>query len=210
MTWLETFLLAFVPLLVAIDAFGSFPIFLSMTERESAASRRAIARVATLTALAVGSGFMFGGQAIMRFLGITIDDFRIAGGIILLCFAVYDLLFSHLQRSLSEETKASDVESQKQSGSSLAIVPLGVPLIVGPAALTALLLQVSLYGGLITSIAFAINILLVYLLFSNAPFVTRHVPRPVLRALSKVVALFLAAIAVMMVRTGLTEMLRTP
>ena len=60
---LETFLLAFVPLFVAIDVFGSFPMFLSMTDRETPESRRKIAGMSTLTALIVGSGFMFGGQA---------------------------------------------------------------------------------------------------------------------------------------------------
>lgn len=208
MTWFETFLLAFVPLFVALDAFGSFPMFLAMTERETPDSRRRIAGTSTLTALLVGTGFMFTGTLVMGFLGITIGDFRVAGGIILLCFAVYDLLFSHLQRSLSEEERSGEVESKTQRAFSQAIVPLGVPLIVGPAALTALLLLVSQHGGSLTFIAFAINILLVYLLFSNAATITKHIPQAVLRAASKVVALFLAAIAVMMVRTGLTEMLR--
>lgn len=204
---LETFLLAFVPLFVAIDVFGSFPMFLTMTDRETPDSRRKIAGLSTLTALIVGSGFMLGGQAIMRFIGITISDFRVAGGVILLCFAVYDLLFSHLQRNLSEENNAGTLEQKHQRSFSMAVVPLGVPLIVGPAALTALLLLVSQHGPLVTSLAFAINILIVYLLFFNAHAITKHIPQAVLRAMSKVVALFLAAIAVMMMRTGLTEML---
>jgi multiple antibiotic resistance protein len=203
----ETFLLAFVPLFVAIDVFGSFPMFLTMTDRETPDSRRKIAGISTLTAMIVGSGFMFGGQAIMRFIGITISDFRVAGVVILLCFAVYDLLFSHLQRTMSEETNTSTIEQKHQRSFSLAVVPLGVPLIVGPAALTAVLLLVSQYGPVITSLAFALNILIVYLLFFNAHAITKRIPQAVLRAASKVVALFLAAIAVMMVRTGLTEML---
>ena len=200
-------MLAFVPLFVAIDAFGTFPMFLSMTERETAESRKRIAGTATFTGFLVGIGFMFGGNATMKFLGITIGDFRVAGGIILLCFAVYDLLFSHLQRNLTEETTSGAVESKHQKSFSLAIVPLGVPLVVGPAALTALLLLVVQYGSLLTLLAFFLNILLVYLLFANAQAITKRIPQAVLRAASKVVALFLAAIAVMMVRTGLSEML---
>ena len=180
-------------------------MFLSITEGEPDAARKTIAGEASLTAMIVGTGFLFAGQAIMRFLGITINDFRVAGGVILLCFAVYDLLFSHLQRSMSEQTGAISLEGG-DSKRSLAIVPLGVPLVVGPAAMTALLLLEGEFGPLITVVAFATNILVVYAFFANFSFITRHVPRAVLRAFSKVVALFLAAIAVMMVRTGLEMM----
>jgi len=203
----ELFLLAFVPLFIAIDAFGTLPLFLSLTELETEQSRRTIAGQATLTGMIVGTGFLFGGQATMKFLGITIDDFRVAGGVILLCFAVYDLLFSHLQRSITEQQRAGDVEAPTSNAASLAVVPLGVPLIVGPAALTALLLLGGQYGSIVTVIAFAMNILLVYFLFSNARRITKRIPQVVMRAISKVIALFLAAIAVMMLRTGLNAML---
>jgi multiple antibiotic resistance protein len=200
----EKFLLAFVPLLIAIDSFGTLPLFLSLTEGENAERRRSIAFESTASALIVGTGFLFGGRITMSFLGITINDFRVAGGIILLCFAVYDLLFSHLQRSMTEQAGAEEVEGSRRR--SLAIVPLGIPLTVGPAAMTALLLQAAQFGSLLTLAAFAANILIVYLLFANAARIVTHVPQVILRALSKVVALFLAAIAVMMVRTGLMAM----
>ena len=194
------------PLFVAIDAFATLPMFLSITEGETEKSRKTMAGEASLTAMIVGTGFLFAGQAVMRFLGITISDFRVAGGIILLCFAVYDLLFSHLQRSISEQAAAYALEGGADGKRSLAIVPLGIPLVVGPAALTALLLLEAEYGALITVVAFAINIILVFAFLTNSSYVARYVPRAVLRAFSKVVALFLAAIAVMMVRTGLVMM----
>jgi multiple antibiotic resistance protein len=203
---LQHFLLAFVPLLVAIDVFGTLPMFLSITDGETESLRRTMAGESTLTAMIVGTAFLFAGQAIMRFLGITINDFRVAGGIILLCFAVYDLLFSHLQRSLAEQAMTGQMEGVSGKRA-LAIVPLGVPLVVGPAALTALLLLEAEFGPLITVTAFALNILLVYFFFVFSQVIVKRVPRAVLRAVSKVVALFLAAIAVMMVRTGLSFMI---
>jgi len=202
----QQFFLVFLPLFVAIDVFGTLPMFLSITEGESEDQKRTIAGEASLTAMIVGTVFLFAGQAIMRFLGITINDFRVAGGIILLCFAVYDLLFSHLQRSMSEQSAAYELELGGGKRS-LAIVPLGVPLVVGPAALTAVLLLAAEYGPLLTVLAFAINILIVYFFFAYSGVILRHVPKAVLRAVSKVVALFLAAIAVMMVRTGLSMMI---
>ena len=204
----EKFLLAFVPLLVAMDAFGVFPLFINITEHNTKHEQRILAGQSTLAAFSVGALFLFGGRSVMMFLGITINDLRVAGGVILLCFAVYDLLFSHLQRSLSEQTKVGETVAKVARLSSLAIVPLGIPLIVGPAALTALLLLEVQLGAWVTLSAFALNILGVYLLFANASVITKLVPQAVLRAISKVVALFLAAIAVMMIRTGLTGMLR--
>lgn len=204
---IEEFLLAFVPLFIAIDAFGTLPLFVSMTDGYTPEVKRTIAGQATLTAMLAGTGFLFAGAAIMKFLGITLNDFRVAGGIILLCFAVYDLLFSHLQRSISEQQRAGYIEQKNGRVShSLAIVPLGIPLIVGPAAFTALLLLGGQHGSFITLYAFALNILFVYVLFAYAHVILRRVPQAVMRALSKVVALFLAAIAIMMVRTGLTAM----
>ncbi len=189
---------------MAIDVFGTLPMFLSITEGEQEVHKRTIAGEASLTAMIVGTCFLFAGQAIMRFLGITINDFRVAGGIILLCFAVYDLLFSHLQR---EQSGAIDLEADG-GRRSLAIVPLGVPLVVGPAALTAVLLLAAEYGPLLTVLAFGLNIILVYFFFAYSGVILRRVPKAVLRAISKVVALFLAAIAVMMVRTGLSLMIK--
>ncbi len=204
---MENFLLVFVPLFIAIDAFGVLPLFLSITEAETQRETKSLAGEASLTAMIVGTGFLFAGQSIMRFLGITINDFRVAGGVILLCFAVYDLLFSHLQRSLADQHGTGSADGTQGRARSLAIVPLGIPLTVGPAALTALLLLGAEYGELVTVLAFALNILIVYLFFANSSYITKHVPKAVLRAISKVVALFLAAIAVMMVRTGLAMML---
>jgi multiple antibiotic resistance protein len=202
---LQQFFLVFLPLFVAIDVFGTLPMFLSITEGETEPHKRTIAGEASLTAMIVGTLFLFAGQAIMRFLGITINDFRVAGGIILLCFAVYDLLFSHLQRSISEQSAAYEMEGGGGKRS-LAIVPLGVPLVVGPAALTAVLLLAAEYGPILTVLAFGLNILIVYLFFAYSGVILKRIPKAVLRAVSKVVALFLAAIAVMMVRTGLALM----
>jgi multiple antibiotic resistance protein len=89
----NSLLLSFIPLFVAIDVLGVVPIFISLTERMSRRGRHSLITQATFTALGVSVVFLFGGRMIFDFLGITENDFRVGGGIVLLVLAVSDLLF---------------------------------------------------------------------------------------------------------------------
>src|SRR5215213_3893776 len=89
---MNDFLRVFIPLFVAIDPLGLVPVFLSVTDGMDAARRRRTSFEAVTSASVICIGFMFLGDAIFRFLGITVNDFRIAGGVILLVLAVIDLL----------------------------------------------------------------------------------------------------------------------
>ena len=90
---LNSLIYSFIPLFVAIDVLGVVPLFLSLTEGMNRTQRHRLITQATLTALAVSVVFMFGGRLIFNFLGITENDFRVGGGIVLLVLAVSDLLF---------------------------------------------------------------------------------------------------------------------
>src|SRR4051812_50143634 len=115
---MESFLLAFIPLFVAIDPVGLVPMFLSLSSNVEEAQRRAASRQAVVTAFTVGVCFLFLGKLVFRALGITVADFQIAGGIILLVLSVQDLVGS---------------EAPARVGSKdFGVVPLGLPLIAGP------------------------------------------------------------------------------
>lgn len=186
-------LLSFIPLFVAIDVLGVVPIFLSLTERLEAAHRRRLVTEATLTALAVSLAFLIGGRAIFTFLGITENDFRVGGGIVLLVLAVNDLLFSS--------------QKQRDPEANVGIVPIGIPLIIGPAALTTILILVDSYGYVVTIISLLVNLLIVWLVFRYSNVVIRVMGKAGSRAFAKVASLFMAGIAVMMIRVGLSGML---
>jgi multiple antibiotic resistance protein len=187
------FLLSFVPLFVAIDVLGILPIFISLTEGVSDKQRKKLAVESTLTALVVAVIFALAGRPIFTFLGITITDFRIGGGVILLVLAVTDLLFS--------------TEERKRKETSIGVVPIGIPLIIGPAALTTILLLVDTYGIFLTMFSIFINLILVLIVFANSSYVIKILGNSGSRAFAKVASLFLAAIAVMMIRVGLVEIL---
>jgi multiple antibiotic resistance protein len=138
-------------------------------------------------------GFIFLGKAVFKFLGITVSDFMIAGGAILFCIAIIDIL--------------NPVKKRRIPGNDLGAVPLGTPLIVGPAVLTTSLMIISQYGTIATLISVVVNILLAGLIFSVAGALKKFLGEAGSKALSKVMSLLLAAIAVMMIRKGILNLL---
>ncbi len=193
---LENFFLTFIPLFVAIDAPGALPIFIGLTQSFPDDQRRRLTTQAVLTAFAIAIVIMIGGQQIFGFLGITISDFRIAGGLILLLLAIRDLV----QSGADESKQPADPEH-------ISIVPLGIPLIAGPAVLTTLLILNDAYGFLMTTLSLILNLLIVFLLFYFSEYVRKLMGPNGAKAVAKVAALFMAAIAVMMIRVGILDVI---
>ncbi len=187
------FLLAFIPIFVAVDPLGVLPIFVALTDGLKPEKKRKILWQSLLTATALGLGFIFLGKAIFRFLGISIGDFMVAGGAILFCIAIVDLVNTDKQHRLS--------------GEDLGVVPIGTPLIVGPGVLTTSLIIIDQHGMVLTIVAVLANILLVGLVFLFSEKIIRLLGDSGAKAFSKVTTLLLAAIAVMMIRKGVVEIL---
>ncbi len=188
---LKTFGLAFIPIFVAVDALGVLPFFISFTESLKKAQRVCIIRDSMITAAAIAVVFIFIGKSAFRFLGITVYDFMIAGGLLLFIIAINDLL---------------RVEKIRQSrAQTLGVVPLGMPLIVGPAVLTTSLIMMDTYGLFPTLSSVILNILIAGLIFSLADRIIKLIGKGGTKAVSKVASLVLAAIAVMMMRKGIVH-----
>jgi len=186
---LDNFLKAFIPLFVAIDPIGLAAIFLSMSAGVAVEHRKKIANQATLTGGLVALLFLFLGQSIFSALSITVSDFQIAGGLILFILAARDLIHS----AVEEPAKLAD---------DFGVVPLGMPLIAGPASITTLLLLAQTKGWLITLIALVVNLVLVALAFAYSGWLGRKIGPTGLRAISKIISMLLAAIAISMIRHG--------
>ncbi|MBS0632203.1 MAG: MarC family protein [Verrucomicrobia bacterium] len=189
MGFLQEFLQAFIPLFVAIDPIGLAAIFLAMGQNTAPDARKRIANQAVWTAGLVALGFLFLGQTIFSALGITVSDFQIAGGLILFILAARDLIHS----AVEEPAKLAD---------DFGVVPLGMPLIAGPASITTLLLLAQTKGWLITLIALVVNLVLVALAFAYSSWLGRKIGPTGLRAISKIISMLLAAIAISMIRHG--------
>ncbi|MCS7210311.1 MAG: MarC family protein [Chloroherpetonaceae bacterium] len=192
----EAFLLTFIPLFVAIDAPGTLPLFIGLTQSLPEKVKRRLTVQAVLTALVISLIVMVAGKNIFAFLGITISDFRIAGGIILLFLAVQDLT-------------TSDVDESKRPAdpTSIGIVPIGIPLIIGPASLTTILISGEAHGWLMTALALALNLFIAFLLFYFSGNVEKLIGPNGAKAIAKIASLLLAAIAVMMIRVGVLDVI---
>jgi len=193
---LQQFGLTFVPLFVAMDAIGVLPILVPLTQDMKAKERSRVVRLAVITALGLGLGFVAIGKGIFLFLGIEVSDFLVAGGIILFLLAAKELVTGKM------------MEAQASVGADmLGVVPLGTPLVVGPAVLATLLILVDLYPVIIVIVSFITNLAIAWLLFTQANRVVAFLGQGGVRATSKVVSIFLAAIAIKMIRQGVLEVL---
>jgi multiple antibiotic resistance protein len=188
--------LTFVPLFVAMDAVGNLPIFLTLTQEGIAAHRKKTTNLATLTAFGVGLVFIAVGKAIFSLLGIEVADFLTAGGIILLIVAI-----RYLVMGKTLETK--DLSASQMIG----VVPLGTPLVVGPAVLAALLLLMGQHHVAIVICSFVLNLVIQWVLFRQANRIVAVLGNTGVAAISKVIMLLLAAIAVKMIREGILALL---
>ena len=193
---LQEFGLTFVPLFVAMDAIGVLPILVPLTQDMKVKERNRTVRLAVVTALGLGLGFVAIGKGIFLFLGIDVSDFLVAGGLILFLLAAKDLITGKM------------LDAQASVGADmLGVVPIGTPLVVGPAVLTTLLILVDQYSIVIVIISFVLNLVIAWLLFAQANRVVAFLGQGGVRATSKIVSLFLAAIAIKMIRQGVLQVL---
>jgi multiple antibiotic resistance protein len=188
---LSTFLHAFVPLFVAVDAIGVAPVYFAMTRGLGAAQRRRVLAASLLVASAVSIAFALLGKGIFVFLAITVADFQIAGGLILVALAGLDLL--------TVEPRGLGLAQ----GTDMGVVPLGVPLVAGPAVITSTIVLVDLYGVVTTVSALLANMAVCWFVLANVSRLERVIGSTGARALSKIMSLLLAAIGVRLVRQGL-------
>jgi multiple antibiotic resistance protein len=179
------------PLFVAMSPLTVMPLFLSMTEGMASPDARSLARRAVLTAFIVAATIVWLGQAIFAFLRITLDDLRVAGGLVLLTISIYDLVFGRQRRK------------EQEMGNDVGIVPLGTPLIVGPASMTTCVVLADSHGRLLVFGALAINLFIMWLVLHFSDALHRFINPAVSKAVGKVMSLFLAAIAVHMLRAGI-------
>ncbi len=194
--FLDPYLLTFIALFVAVDAIGNIPIFISFVEGTSRKQRNKIVSDSVSTATALAIIFMLVGKVILRFIGVTIPDFQIAGGA-LLFFIAARLLLPTSSKGLAGESHDRD----------LGVFPLGTPLITGPAVLTTTLIMMDSYGMAATFVALLANMAIVWFTLAKADILLKWMGSGGLRALSKIMYILLAAIGVMMVRRGVMSLI---
>jgi len=189
---LETFILTFIPIFVAVDSLGNIPVFISLVEGLNKKQVKKVILESVTTATLLAIVFVFIGKLILRFIGITVADFQIAGGLLILVISINLLL-------PGKNKFSALLESQRDIG----IFPLGTPLITGPAVLTTTLMMVDSFGIISTFFSLLLNMLIAWVTMDKAYLIIRILGTAGVRAFSKITYIFLASIGIMMIRQGI-------
>ncbi len=191
---LKDFPLVFVPLFIAMDALGALPFLVPFLGSVDPKRRQWVVRRALVTGLLVGLAFLGLGRGLFQVLGLQVSDFLVAGGVILLVLSLRDLI-------------SGAPEAPTAPNELMAVVPIGTPLLVGPATISLLILLSGLYHPGLVVLAFLANELVAWVVFSQASRILGFLGQGGLMAASKVAYLLLAAIAVQLIRRGLADLL---
>jgi multiple antibiotic resistance protein len=198
-------LLALSSIFFLVDPFAAIPSFLAITESADPARRKRMARKGAITCFIVLTSFAFAGQLIFRMFGITLPAFEIAGGLILLLIGL-DML--EARRSPTQETQGDTVEAAAKEDAG--IVPLGIPMLAGPGAISSVMVLV----GQVTSPwqmaaivgCIALTALVSYWVLAGADRVRSFMGETGIRILVRIMGLLLVALAMQFFVNGLTDL----
>lgn len=200
-------LLALSSIFFLVDPFAAIPSFLAITQSADPARRKRMARKGAFTCFIVLTSFAIAGQFIFRLFGITLPAFEVAGGLILLLIGL-DML--EARRSPTQETLGDAEEAVMKEDAG--IVPLGVPMLAGPGAISSVMVLVGQtpsllhweMGAILGSIAF--TALVSYWVLAAAGRVRQVMGETGIRILVRVMGLLLVALAMQLFIDGLTDL----
>jgi len=194
-----------------VNPLAVVPSFIALTVHESRATRARVAFVAGAACVVVLVVFLLAGNYVFKFFGITVPAFQIMGGILFLTTALRTLVVDE-RRALNiggeKRMEDSDVEKADMDPSSIAIVPLAVPMLSGPGAITSVMVLVNLYPGLDQKIAVIIAIAAVgavsWIVLLAALPLSRMIGDRGRAVFAKIMALLLGAIGIQFIINGIT------
>jgi len=194
-----------VTLFVILDPIGVLPFFIGLTGGVSTQQRKKLANRAVAVATGLLLVFALLGDGILLFLGIQIADLEIAGGVLLLVFALRDILSS--QPLGMKET--SDVLESTKMAETMAVIPIATPLLAGPGSLTVVMLfakeslgGIASLGVVISIVAIIVDCLVAWCLLRLGDRITKALSPTVLLIIGKVMDILMAAIAVSFLTSG--------
>jgi len=193
-------------LFAIVDPVGAIPIFLLATQGYTLAQSRAAARLAAFTVFAVLLLAAYGGQFILDFFGIRIAAFSVAGGLLLMLLAL-----SMVQAHVSPQRQTADEAAEAEEKDAVGVVPLGVPLLAGPGAITHMIVAAgAARGEPVQQAALVIPVLLValsvWLIFRAAHAIEKRLGRTGIHVVTRLMGLIIAAISIEMIASGLGQL----
>ncbi len=190
---LQALLHSFVTLLVIMDPFCGLPVFITLTKDYSEDRAKQSAHRATRVSLVLLTIFIFVGDKILNFFGISIFSFQVGGGLILLLLG----LLYVLDISIGEDKNYSkDI-----------VIPMATPLIAGPGAITAIIILVAQYGILAPMLAMLLNLVIFWAAMYYARYIKKIIGEQGLEIMSRIMGLLLVALAIELIYSAWTELI---
>ncbi len=195
MDFLSELFKAVIALFIIVDPFGNIPIFVGLTDSMEDKQRKRIFNVATIVALILLLVFSFAGQEILSLFGLSIYSFEVAGGLLLLIISIRILISNTSSHEHSENPE------------SMGAVPIAMPLLVGPGAITTTIFNIQTYGVYIAIIAVVAVLAVTWVILRFMNKIYRILGKTGALVIARVMALLIAAIAVQYILTGVTHFL---
>ncbi len=195
-------LLIFTSVLFIVDPFAVIPTFLAMTVRDTPAQRRVLARRGAWTCAITLIALALGGSLIFKIFGITIGAFKVAGGVLI---GLNALDMVQARRSQQRETPIETAEGIQKDD--IGIMPLGVPMLAGPGAISTVMVLALGAKSLAATAAIYVSIVLTalvsFLVLAAASLVERRLGQTGMRILTRLMGLVLSAIAIQFIIDGI-------
>ncbi|MHB1184060.1 MAG: YchE family NAAT transporter [Desulfobulbia bacterium] len=191
-----------ISLLAIVNPIGAIPIYISLTDDYRPEDRARIVRITPVAVVAILLTTLVSGEFILRFFGISIGSFRVGGGILLLLMAI-----SMLQARTSRAAHTSDEAEETSDRETIAVVPLAIPLLSGPGAISTVIVYAYKAKGPLAYLIISAGILLIglaiYLSLLAAPHIAKKLGKTGINIITRIMGLILAAISVEFITTGL-------
>jgi multiple antibiotic resistance protein len=189
-------------LLAIVNPLGAVPIFVALTSGTIDAERKKIAKIVVMAVMIILFVALLFGDLLLRFFGITIHSFSVGGGILILLMAI-----SMLQAKISAVSHTAEEAREGASKESVAVVPLAMPLLAGPGAISTVILYAHKNPSLTHYAILGVDILIVGVLLwavlQLVPWISRHVSQTGINIFTRIMGLILAAIAIEFIANGL-------
>ena len=183
---------AILVLFIMVDPLGNIPIFMSLTEKMPKKQKTKTFNTATIISIILLLIFAFAGQEIFSIFGVSIFSFQIAGGILLLIIAIRLIITGRI----------IDLD---QNSESIGAVPIAMPLLVGPGAITTAIFTLQQYGLIITTLSIIITLVITWIILRSSNKVYHFLGKSGALVIAQVNALFIAAIAIQYIIIGITQ-----
>lgn len=191
----------FIALLAVVDPLGVMPIIAALTARAEKSELKKIARTVALTVMTILLFTLFFGEKLLIFFGISIHSFMVSGGILLMLMAI-----SMLQAKTSETVQNKDEAEESEVKESIDVVPLSMPLLAGPGAISAVILYAQSGSGsthfLVISLEIIVVAAILWVVISWIPWLTRHLSQTGINIFTRLMGLILSALAVEFIAAG--------